>query len=187
MFEVGEKSGDGAIDGVAEVAGGIVVITVCIPWLSIAVVDLDETHAAFSKPAGQQAAVGEVSLSVEIASGFGFLLQVEGIGGGELHAEGGFHGLDAGFHLTVGAGTFDVVAIESVHQFYLSRLDSATAVGIAEERDQAVGGGVGVIDVGALVRTGEEGAGPEYGEANGFAGAEDDVGGEVLVFGTEPP
>ena len=187
LFEVREESGDGAIDGVAEVASGIVVITVCVPWLSVAIVDLDEANAAFSESAGEQAAVGEVSLSVEFAGGFGFLLQVKGVGGGELHSEGGFHGLNAGFELAVFAGAFDVASIEAVHQFKLCGLGDAVAGEIAKEGDEFVGSGIGVVDIGALVRSWEEGAGPEDGEANGFAGAEDDVGGEVLVFGAESP
>ena len=151
MFEVREECSDRAIDGIAEVAGSIIVVTVSIPWLSVAIVDLDETNAAFSKPAGQQAAVGEVSLSVEIAGGFGFLLQVEGIGGGELHAEGGFHGLNAGFELAVFTGAFDVATVEPRHQFKLCGLSGTVAGRIAKEGDEFVGSGIGVVDIGALV------------------------------------
>ena len=136
-------------------------IAVSIPGLSVAVVNLDEADAAFGESASEEAAVGEVSFSVEFACGSGFLLEVEGIGGGELHAEGGFHGFDAGLELVIATGAFDLVAIEASHEFELGSLCGAIGGGIAEEGDKSIGSDIGVIDIGALMGARQEGAGPE--------------------------
>src|SRR5580658_1994161 len=54
LFEVAEQGGDGLVDIVGESFGGGVVLAVGVPGLAVAVVDLDEAHAALAEPASEE-------------------------------------------------------------------------------------------------------------------------------------
>ena len=94
--EVGEEGVAGLVDAAAFVLEAVVEGffasgTVAIP---APVEELDEADAAFGEASGEEAVIGEGFAAglgaVEVVDFLGFGGEVEGVGGGELHAEGHF-------------------------------------------------------------------------------------------------
>ena len=108
LLQVGEQRGDRLVDVLGE-RGVLVHVAVRVPVARGAGVDqLDETHAALGEPARDEALPGEAfraaaRQSVELVRVVGFLREIEGLGRGGLHAEGGLEGADARRELRVGA------------------------------------------------------------------------------------
>ena len=190
LLEVGEKAGDREVGHAAHFLVVADEVFVRVPLHgdgSAAGVELDEADAAFDEAAGEQAAgaefVGALLVdAVELAGGGGFLGEIDGFGGGTLHAEGELVGADAGGHFAV--------AIEGVHLVHL--LQEVEGVALARG-GHAFGGlqvddgfGAGAED-GALVDGGKESGAPARCAAFGgaFGLRHDDVGGEVLALAAE--
>ena len=74
--------------------------------------ELDAAHPSFHQTAGDQAALGVFAVSIEVPGGLGFLLDIEDIRNGKLHAEGHFHCFDASFQSLVTFATLKVHFIE---------------------------------------------------------------------------
>ncbi len=93
MFEIGEQCCDGLVDVLAQVANFFVVLGVRVPRLTVAVVDLHETHAAFHESSGQQAPLSKLLGSVIVQavkrlSRLGLLRDVDRFGDLLLHSIG---------------------------------------------------------------------------------------------------
>ena len=98
MFEVRDECG-GWLVGIAALAGELLGDRDML--VPAAVEELDETHAAFRKAAGEQAVrgigAGLAGLgTVEFEGGSGLVGEIGELGDGGLHAEGHFVGMDAG-------------------------------------------------------------------------------------------
>ena len=63
-------------------------VVVAVPGLDVAVVELDEPHAPLDQAAGDQELPGLHARAVGVADVLRLLLDVEGVGGGHLHAVG---------------------------------------------------------------------------------------------------
>ena len=184
LLEVFDEGGHGlvrrlALLGEARVDGGVV-----IPG---AVREHDEADAAFDHAASEQT-VGSVSVggvltdAVAVFSGLGFLREVEKFGGGTLHAEGKFVGVDAGgdFFIAGCALAHFIEIAESVEAGSL--LGCVDAGRIFEIKD----GVAGAAEGGAGVGGGEEAGGEVIGTAAcSGTGAEDDEAGEILRLRAE--
>ncbi len=125
-----KQAGDGAIDVAGE---GLVAVHVImrIPIVVGAGVDeLDEAHAALDEAAGDEAlpaeAFGAAALeAVKVEGGVGFFGEIEDVGHGLLHAEGGFEGLDACGEGGIGGAGLLVDAVELVEEAELEFLHLA--------------------------------------------------------------
>src|ERR1700757_2609892 len=104
-----------------------------VPGLTVAVVDLREADPAFSQPAGQQTAVGEVTAAIKIAHLLRFPADVEGIAGGGLHAEGRLHCVDASLEGGVMAALCGMLLVQTAHQVELAALLFETERTVTEE------------------------------------------------------
>ena len=98
-----------------QVAVGVPVVII----MSSSGVDLDEAHAALDKAAGHQAFFAEVlgAILVHAVEGFdvlGFLLKLDGLGGGGLHLVGELVGGDACGEVGVIPAGFLVALIEVI-------------------------------------------------------------------------
>ncbi len=185
LAEIADEGGGGAI-GVGAVALEVAdEVAVLIPGF---VEDLDEADVAFNEATREEAGVGEGGFAgfgaVGFEGGLGFAGEVHQVGGGRLHAVGHLEGGDARGDLGVadGAETLLVEPVDDVEGIALGGV--VDALGIAEEED---GFGAGAEE-GAAVGGGEEPGAPVGGSAGGTlaASGEDDVGGEIAGFATEP-
>ena len=127
-FEVANEGGGGAVHVRATAAQVLVDAAVVVPGLAGAVVDVNGADAALDEAPRQDAAVGEGRPSVLFAHGGGLAAQIESLGGFGLHAEGGFHGLDAGFEEFVAADRLFVVAVELLNEVQLLALGQRASV-----------------------------------------------------------
>ena len=160
-------------------------IVVSVPRLAVAVVDLREPDASLGQTPRQQTAVREVARSVLLADVFRFVIQVEGFGRGELHAERGLHRRDARFELLVFAPLLQMLAVERPHQFELPLLLIGRLAGVAQIRDELLRIEVRVVDVRPLMLARQEGTRPEDREPHGTARTKDDVSRQTLVLRPE--
>src|SRR5262245_2259036 len=93
-----------------------------VPWLSGAIDDMDRADAALDEPAREETAVGERCCAVFCANGRRLGANVEGVGRFGLHAEGGFHRLNAAFQKLVFADSPFVFAVQSLDEIELLTL-----------------------------------------------------------------
>ena len=126
-------------------------------------------------------------VAVEVLDVRRFLVEIEGIGGGGLHLEGDFVGLDARFQLGVLLQILGVEFVELVDQIELPALFRFGDVRVADVLDHLIDrGGLGV-DAGALVNAGQKGRPPVLLAAGRQAAArvQGDEAGHVLIFGAQ--
>ena len=145
---------------------------------------MDEADPAFDETAGDEAAGGVVAgvilvEAVEFADVGRFGGEVEGVGGGGLHACGERVGLDAGVEVGVAGVEPEVVGIELVEEIELSVLGAGWEVIGRVEVEEVWRGG---FDHGALVDGGEPSGGPVVAIEEGLAvgAGEGEVGWEVV-------
>ena len=101
-----------------------------------------------------------------------------------MHAKGQLHGLEAGVEAFLAGVLIEVALVEEAGEGKLGALGTGGDV-LAGEVGDELALGVG-FDVGALIDSGQESAGPIARLSGGHArGHEDDVAGEVLAFGAE--
>ena len=187
-LEVGEEAGDGAIDFRGEAGMIIGEIFVLIP---IRMSDLDEADTAFTEATSEETLSGEgggvrIIEAVEFFGEGRFAVDVHGIWGLGLHAEGEFEGGDAGLEDGIGGRLGEVLAVDGVEEIELGALADGVVMGIVEILDGGLFYGHIASDGGALVDSGEEGAGPVADSAVAEGWVDREEAGEVLIFGTEP-
>ena len=86
LFEVGQQCRDPLIAVPGQVAMVFLDVVVAVPGLRLAMVKLDESHAALDQAAGDQELPRLHARPVGLAYMTRLLLDVEGVGGGHLHA-----------------------------------------------------------------------------------------------------
>ena len=147
------------------------------------VIGLDETHAAFQKPARKQHLAALFGVAVHFSNVAGFACNVERVGRFDLHAEGRFEGSDAAFEkrvVIVLRIEFTIQVAEHVKLAALFAQGCRAAADVFEHRRE-----LGILrrDGGALAPSGQEAAGPLFVAAGRFsAGRERDERGKVLVL-----
>ena len=176
LLQVAEQGGDGAVNVLAEIARCGVVIRVRIPRLAVAVIDLDETHAAFRQASRHETAVREVPFAVSLAHRRRLARDVEGVRRRELHPIGRLHRLDAALQRRVrAAARGEVLAVHLAQQVELLALCVWRGARVVQPWNHRLGVEVRVVDVAAAVLRRQERARPQDGEPHGPAGAEHDV------------
>ena len=189
LFEVHDEGGAGAfavVDLAFDEFGEVVVL------VPAAVEDLDDACAALDEAAGEDGALGEAALAVDVVAihvegGFGFFGEVSEFGHAGLHAEGHFVLGDAGLDFGVAdAGVVEVVEFaEGVE--HGAAVGGVNAGGIFDVEDGVALAAEG--DAGEF--GGEKAAAPHAGEeglslaGGGKGGGEDDEGWEVVGGGAE--
>ena len=187
-LEVGEEAGDGAIDFRGEAGMIIGEIFVLIP---IRMSDLDEADTTFTEATSEETLSGEgggvrIIEAVEFFGEGRFAVDVHGIWGLGLHAEGEFEGGDTGLEDGIGGRLGEVLAVDGVEEIELGALADGVVMGIVEILDGGLFYGHIASDGGALVDSGEEGAGPVADSAVAEGWVDRQEAGEVLIFGAEP-
>src|SRR5262245_36117727 len=158
---------------------------VCVPLAAGAVVDLHEANAAFDEAASEQAEAahhgGFFDVEAVEAFGFvGFLGEVDGFGGGGLHAEGEFVAAHAGVEFGLVGVLVGEAAVHAGEEIELAAL-----LGVGDLFGGVeVGDGLGAaLDANPLVDGGHEAGGPVARSVDDLAAAvlHNDEGGEVGV------
>ena len=100
LFEIADQGGGRFVHIGAAFVRFLVDVFVIVPGLAGAVVNLHVADAALDQTAGHQAAMGVRGVAVIVADGSGFFAGYRRRRMRfELHAVGGFHGLDAAFEV----------------------------------------------------------------------------------------
>ena len=119
------------------------------------------TDTFFDQPAGQQAAVGVRRGSILLAHGGRLLADIERIERGELHAVGGFHGLNAAFEKCVGPKRRHVVAVEILDEVELQPLAFGVELLVPQVADHFFRVHFGLVEMRALMLRGQEARAPQ--------------------------
>ena len=152
--------------------------------------DLDEADTAFTEATSEETLSGEgggvrIIEAVEFFGEGRFAVDVHGIWGLGLHAEGEFEGGDAGLEDRIGGRLGEVLAVDGVEEIELGALADGVVMGIVEILDGGLFYGHIASDGGSLVDGGEEGAGPVADTAVAEGWVDGQEAGEVLIFGSE--
>ena len=126
-------------------------IVVAVPWLAVAVPDLDEADAAFDKSASDEHLAALDAVAIHGADGGGFFGEIESVIGFHLHAVSEFERLDAGFELGVVLAAFEVALVEGEEEVKLLALFACRHRGVADIFDEFFEVGIFGVQVGALV------------------------------------
>ena len=128
LFQVGQQSGDGAVNLQCVFGMSFAQVSVLIPlYECVAVSDLDEPHAGFGKATSHQALASKilghfVVQAIEFLRFVGFLGQILQSRHFGLHPERQFVGLDAGFEGHFGGILLQLLFIERSQQVELCSL-----------------------------------------------------------------
>ena len=145
--------------------------------------ELDVAHAPLQEPTGQEALPAEqvgrrVADPVEASRRGALALDVEGLRGVPLHAEGQLERRDAGVELAVDHAVALVEPVEPADRVELGALRRGIAGGVGEVGDRVVE----VADQGPLVGARQEAGAPELGPLEDGGGAHHHEGRQVLVL-----
>jgi len=191
LFQVSDEGRDGLIDCFTVLAVSADEAVVLIPAVAISAGtgELDEADATLNEAAGKEALAakdfGLIEIGIEAIHffhGVGLAGEVEEIGDGGLHPEGGFVIQNGGFDLLFSGETGFRSGIELPHEVELPSLESGVRLGGIDIGD----GGVSGVEDRALIG-GRKVTGVEVVEATGRdeASVEDDESREILVLGAE--
>ena len=131
-------------------------MSVIVPGLAGAVIDVDGANAALHQAAGQQAAVGERRVAVLLANRLRLLAEIEDVDRFGLHAVGRFHRLDAAFEKFVLPELLLVLAIHRLHQIQLPPLRFPVELLVLQVADHLVRLGHRIVEARALMLRGQE-------------------------------
>ena len=163
-FEVGQKRGDGLVDGLGIFFVAVLEPAVLIPAIAIAAGagELNEPHAALHQPAGDEAVAAECAgvaeFRVEAVILFGLLglaLEIHQLRHGRLHAEGQFLICDGRFDLVQMSHAIDYAGVEFANEVQLVLLQRGSSLGAADVGDWFVA----ILEDAALVGRGQKAVG----------------------------
>lgn len=183
-LQVGQERRDGLIDFATVGAEVFFDIAVVVPRLTGPVPKLHVPHASLEESSRHEGLASMDRIAVELADLFGFLRDIECIGGLGLHPEGEFKGLDPRFESRVGRGS-GILHGQLSEQFQLAGLGIAIGVGTSDILDEFFHIRALWVDKGSLERTREKPALPVCGVFDRIAAwTHRKEAGQVLVFGT---
>ncbi len=137
-------------------------VVVMIPGLTGAVPELDDADATFEEASGDEGLAAMDMIAVGGADVGGFVGDVEGVGGFDLHAEGEFEGVDAGIEAGIAWVGIAMTLVEKAEEVELAALDGGSGVGALDVFDEFGDLAVLGIDEGSLEDAGEEAGLPVF-------------------------
>jgi hypothetical protein len=189
LLEILDQADDGNVDIATESAVVALHLGVAVPLAAGSVIELDEAHSAFDETSGHET-LSSIDLgvlviqSVEILDVFRFAIEIDGLGGLGLHAEGEFVASDASLEVRVVLPGIEMVVVELLKKVEL--------LSLAFVRDvlrivQVLNGLAAVFEEDPLVDRGDETGTPGTGSVHdhGIGILDHDKTGQALVLRSE--
>ncbi len=185
LLEVGQECRDRLVAVLGQLAVVLRDVVVAVPGLDVAVIELDEPHAPLDQAAGDQELPGLHARPVGVADIPRLLLDVEGVGGGHLHAIRQLEAGDPRIEGVVLGTRLEVPAVQLGQEVELPALVGSGHGRVLDILDQVLDPAAPGVDVGPLVDAGQERRAPVGDVGDRQTGTHRDEAGQVLVFGAQ--